>query len=266
MSGKRNVSGKNRRRKSRGKTKAILAVLIIVAIIAVIVVVVFTRTGDKSGGSDTETVSNTLENADSDGDTEESSDSASEDDTDDTLPEVQQSSSLTLSSVYTSSILNPDCGGEYAEEIASLEVTNSSDQYLLSAELTAVMSDGTEVIFSISDLPAGDTAEIFDTGNQTLAEDVTCTSLVCTSEEYLDEDVLMSDTIEVRADGSDAVIANTGGSDLTELTVVYHCDMAGQYFGGASYTIKIDYLAAGESYTLSDSTLMGEAAVVRVYQ
>ncbi|MCD7734764.1 MAG: hypothetical protein LUH48_06520 [Clostridiales bacterium] len=183
-----------------------------------------------------------------------------------TLPEIEETSSLTLSSVYTSSILNPDCGDEYAEEIASLEVTNGSDSYLVSATLTATMSDGTEVHFEVSDLPAGATAEIFDTENQTLASGVTCTSLVCTSEEYIEEDVLLSDTIEVTASGSDAVITNIGEDDLTGLTVVYHCDMAGQYFGGTSYTTTIDSLAAGESYTLSDSALMGEVAVVRIDQ
>ncbi len=256
MSSKKSAgsSSAHNRRKRRNRAHALL-ILVVVIVAAVVVIALLIRHRSRVAEAGDSLY------------TETEADSADdENESDDILPEIEDTDSLTLSSVYTSSILNPDCGGEYAEEIASLEVTNSSDQYLLSAELTAVMSDGTEVIFSISDLPAGDTAEIFDTGNQTLAEDVTCTSLVCTSEEYLDEDVLMSDTIEVRADGSDAVIANTGGSDLTELTVVYHCDMAGQYFGGASYTIKIDYLAAGESYTLSDSTLMGEAAVVRVYQ
>ncbi len=182
------------------------------------------------------------------------------------LPQVEQSAGLTLSSVYTSSILNPDCGGEYAEEIASLEVTNSSGSYLVSAALTATMSDGTEVFFRVYDLPAGATAEIFDTENRTLDSSVTCTSLVCTSEEYIEEDVLLSNTVEISVSGSDAVITNTGSSALKNLTVVYHCDMAGQFFGGASYTISIDNLAAGESFTLSDSALMGEVAVVRIYQ
>ncbi len=183
-----------------------------------------------------------------------------------TLPQVAQSTGLTLSSVYTSSILNPDCRGEYAEEVASLEVTNSSGSYLVSATLTATMSDGTEVYFTVSDLPAGATAEIFDTENQSMASGVTCSALVCTSETYLDGDMLLSGTVEVTASGAAAVITNTGSGDLAGLTVVYHCDMAGQYFGGTSYTLTIDSLAAGESYTLSDGTLMGEVAVVRIYQ
>ncbi len=229
----------------------IMLILVAVALIAVVIwLLTRSGTGETAGSGENIQTAETNEATDAEN----------------ALPEVQDSSSLTLSSVYTSSILNPDCGGEYAEEIASLEVTNSSDSYLVSATLTATMSDETEVLFEIHDLPAGATAEIFDTENQTLDSGVTCTSLVCTSEEYIDEDVLMSGTIEVTTSGSDAIITNTGDSALTSLTVVYHCDMAGQYFGGTSYTITIDSLAAGESYTLSDSTLMGEVTVVRIHQ
>ncbi|MCD7765490.1 MAG: hypothetical protein LUH53_03100, partial [Lachnospiraceae bacterium] len=201
----------------------------------------------------------------------ESGDSAgteTEDSTEESLPEIANSDSLTLSSIYTSSILNPDCGGEYAEEVASLEVTNASDQYLASASLTAEMSDGTAVQFVVSDLPSGATAEIFDTANQSLASGVTCESIECISEEYLEGDMLMTDTIEITSEesGAVAVLTNTGEEDLTGLTVVYHCDMAGQYFGGASYVTTIESLAAGESWELTDDTLLGEIAVVRVYQ
>ncbi|MCD7805149.1 MAG: hypothetical protein LUH03_08395 [Oscillospiraceae bacterium] len=269
MSGKR----EQRQKKRHSKTPLIIVLILIVAVLITVAIWFRARSGtnetvESSENSQTAETAETNENTDGDetGEDEVEAETETESDAESALPEVQESSSLTLSSVYTSSILNPDCGGEYAEEIASLEVTNSSSNYLVSATLTATMSDGTEVNFAVYDLPAGATAEIFDTENQTLDSGVTCTALVCTSEEYIDEDVLMSDTIEVTVSGSDAIITNTGDSALTSLTVVYHCDMAGQYFGGTSYTITIDSLAAGESYTLSDSTLMGEVAVVRIYQ
>lgn len=238
--------------------RAPLVIVLIIAIAVLIIVGVWflTTSGtDEAAGSNENSQTQETGNSDStDGEIES------------TLPEIEESSSLTLSSVYTSSIQIPDCGGEYAEEVASLEVTNSSERYLVSAALTATMSDGTEVLFTISDLPAGATAEIFDTENQTIASGVTCTALVCTSEGYIGEDVLMSDVIEVTVSGSDAVITNTGDSDLSGLTVVYHCDMAGLYFGGTSYTVTIDNLAAGESCELTDDELAGEIAVVRIYQ
>ena len=49
---------------------------------------------------------------------------------------------LVINSVFQSSIENPDCGNEYGDDIASLELVNQSNQYLDSAELTLHMSDG----------------------------------------------------------------------------------------------------------------------------
>ncbi|MCD8230980.1 MAG: hypothetical protein LUD14_04010 [Clostridiales bacterium] len=263
MSGKREQRRGGKHQKKRRCKAPLIIVLILIAAVLIVAALWFwarSGTGEAAESSENNQTAETDEIVDSSADMEDEVEAES------SLPEVEQSISLTLSSVYTSSILNPDCEGEYAEEIASLEVTNSSDSYLVSATLTATMSDGTEVLFEVYDLPAGATAEIFDTENQSMDSGVTCTSLVCTSEEYIDEDMLLSDTIEVATSASDAVITNTGTDDLTDLTVVYHCDMAGQYFGGTSYTITIDSLVAGESYTLSDNTLMGEVTVVRIYQ
>ncbi|MCD8385024.1 MAG: hypothetical protein LUC39_08750 [Clostridiales bacterium] len=254
------MSGRRERRKERrsGGRRIVLLILLVVALAALVIWLWVGGSTDEAAPEETDETAETEETDSAEEEPEETAETA--------LPEVEQSTGLTLSSVYTSSILNPDCGDEYAEEVASLEVTNSSDSYLVSATLTATLSNGTEVLFEVHDLPAGATAEIFDTENQSVASGVTCTALVCTAEEYIEEDVLLSDTIEVTASGADAVLTNIGDSDLTGLTVVYHCDMARQFFGGMSYTITIDSLAAGESYTLSDSALMGEVAVVRIYQ
>ncbi len=179
-------------------------------------------------------------------------------------PEVEDSASLSLSSVYTSSILNPDCGGDYAQEVASLEVSNLSEHYLLSATLLAVMSDGTEVTFVLADLPAGARAQVFDVANQSLSDGVSCVSLSAVSEEYLDGDVLMSDAVAIAYSGADAILTNVSDETLTNLAVVYHCNMDGDYYGGVSYTVTVESLEAGASYTLSDDALMGEVAVVRI--
>ncbi len=265
----RSESRKKERRSSRVPFCALISVLVVLVIIAVLWYFIWPKDGTYDGdlAALTDVTSETVETV-METETVAAAETETEAPAEVSLPEVENSDSLTLSSVYTSSILNPDCGGEYAEEVASLEVTNSSGQYLVSAELTAVMSDGKEVQFVVSDLPSGATAEIFDIANQSMDSGVTCESLECTSEEYLEGDMLMADTIAISSGDSDAVavLTNTGEEDLTGLTVVYHCDMAGQYFGGASYMTTIESLAAGESYELIDETLMGEVAVVRVYQ
>ncbi len=177
-------------------------------------------------------------------------------------PNIGKSEHLSLSSVYTSSILNPDCKGEFSEDVVSVEVTNTSDRMLLSAELRAKMSDGTSVIFKLRDLPAGGVAEVFDTSNATLGKGVSCISIECVSETYLDTVPIMTG-IEL-IDGH--TVKNNSEKDLTDVKIVYRCSMGDRFFGGIAYEITIESLDAGESFEVTDSGLFGEVAVVRVYQ
>ncbi len=193
--------------------------------------------------------------------------SGNESSEDTNLPELKNTTGLSLSSVYTSSIPNPDAGNESAEEINSIEVTNTSTEYLVSAEITAVMSDGTEAKFVIQDLPAGTKTEAFDVNNhsQTIPEE--CKSIKVTSEKYSSDEMMMNGQITVtNLDDYTVEIVNTGDSTLENLKVVYHGQMGTEYFGGTSYEIEIGSLDAGATYTLTDETLLSGIAVVRVYQ
>ncbi len=179
--------------------------------------------------------------------------------------EILESEYLVLSSLYTSTIKNPDCDNTYQEEIPTIEVTNTSGQYLLEAAFSAEMSDGSELTFLLKDLPAGETAEIFDSENHSLESGVTCIQISCTSEKYLEGSAL-PEGLTIEASGSDAIITNNSGEALSGATVVYRCSMGEQYLGGVSYETSIDILDAGASYQVSDENLMGEVRVVRVYQ
>lgn len=178
---------------------------------------------------------------------------------------IQNSEGLTLSSVYTSSIPNPDCGGKAANEIVSLEIQNDSQRYLRDARLTATMSDASAAHFLISDLPAGAIVEAFAVENTSLAAGVSCVSVSCDSEEFLEGDLLMTDRLTVTAGDTGAVLTNIGGDPLENLTVVYRCDMGGRYFGGISYETTIVNLAPGADCEISDPALFGKLLVVRVY-
>ncbi len=179
--------------------------------------------------------------------------------------EIQNSNSLSLSSMYTSDLDNPDCGNVYAEGIPTIEVTNSSEQYLLSAEFSAEMSDGSTRIFRAADLPAGATVEIFESENHILEGDVSCLDIVSISEEYMDMPGLPEGII-IEPAGQTSIITNTRQETVQNLTVVYRCSMGEQFLGGVSYEVKVDSLAPGESYIVEDGTLLGEIAVVRVYE
>ncbi len=180
-------------------------------------------------------------------------------------PAVHSAQHLSLSSVYTSSILNPDCSGEYGESVASLELTNTSQQYLLHAQLRAVLSDGSTLDFSLHDLPAGAVAEVFDTANTPLPEGLTCERIECLAEQYLDGSPIHPD-ISISYTDTGTVLTNIGTDTLSDLQVVYRCDMGGQYFGGISYTVTLGALAPGANTLVTDAELFGAAYVVRVYR
>ncbi len=180
-------------------------------------------------------------------------------------PQISQSKYLVLSSLYTSTVLNPDAKDEFAEDIASIEVTNTSDRFLLQAELMAQMSDGTTVTFLLQNLPAGGVAEAFDTRNRPLKDGVSCLGIQCVSEVYTDEDPILAGILVEKSAGGNR-ITNSGTTALTNLKVVYRCDMGGPYFGGIAYEITIESLDPGQSVEVTDSGLFGALTVVRVYQ
>ncbi len=95
---------------------------------------------------------------------------------------------------------------------------------------------------------------------------MSCTAVTSLGEEFASEsDVLWADGVTATQSGSDVVITNTTDQTLETLRVVYRCNMDGQYIGGISYEITIEGLAPGESFTVTDDSLMGEVAVVRIY-
>ncbi len=183
------------------------------------------------------------------------------------IPEIENTQGLHLSSVYTSSIINPDAANVEAEDIGSLEVTNQTQQYLNHAELVANMSDGTVLHFIIEDLPSGAKAEIFDTENQSINMNAVCDSVTVTEEIYSDQSNPLNTVLDiVNSDDYTVVITNNGDETLYNLNVVYHGQMEDAYFGGRSFQTTIDSLGVGESYTLTEENLYSGIGVVSVNQ
>ncbi len=176
-------------------------------------------------------------------------------------PDIQQSQHLKLGSLYTSTIPNPDGGNVMAENIASLEVENTAQRYLVKAQLKAYMSDGTTIDFTVQELPAGAVAEIFDPENRALPAGVTCQRIDCISEEYIDPPQL-PEGLWVEGD----IVANAGQATLENIVVVYRCDLGEQFFGGIAYTYEIESLEPGQSLQIMNDELFGVVTVVRAYQ
>ena len=182
------------------------------------------------------------------------------------LPELfplELEGGLTVSAMFPYSGMNPDAGLEFGEEIAGLQVTNTSDSHLSLAELTAVLDDGTELRFRVEDLPAGMSAMIFDPDSTVLEEGWRCGSLDGFAE--FEEDPLQSELVAVSVDGIAVTVYNVSGRDLTDLRVACHGLLDGSCFGGITYIYDVASLPAGAVTVINAvDCILGEARVVRV--
>ena len=184
-----------------------------------------------------------------------------------TIPELfpmeLEGGCLTVHSLFPYSGMNPDAGLEFGENIAGLQLTNTSDEHISHAELTAVLDDGTELCFRVEDLPPGMSAMLFEPEGRTLDGDRYCVDLYGFAE--FEEDPLQSELVAVSVDGIAVTLYNVSGRDLTDLRVACHGLLDGSCFGGITYIYDVASLPAGAVTVIQAvDCILGEARVVRV--
>lgn len=184
-----------------------------------------------------------------------------------TIPELfpmeLEGGCLTVHSLFPYSGMNPDAGLEFGENIAGLQLTNTSDEHISLAELTAVLDDGTELCFRVEDLPPGMSAMLFEPEGRTLDGDRYCVDLYGFAE--FEEDPLQSELVAVSVDGIAVTVYNVSGRDLTDLRVACHGLLDGSCFGGITYIYDVASLPAGAVTVIQAvDCILGEARVVRV--
>ena len=209
-----------------------------------------------------EEISQTAETAEETAD--ESADEPENEDEPDylTFPLTLGDGALTVESVFTSDMTNPDCDNESVEDLASLQVTNTGSDCIAEAMVTAVMADGTTASFTIMNLPAGMSMLAFDTADTAL-KSTDCSSL--TLESLTIGEIGIPEEVSVSAESTSITVTNNSGSTLENLTVTYHCMMDGVCFGGLSYEQIIADLPAGASITLeADECWLGTAEVLGI--
>ena len=169
---------------------------------------------------------------------------------------------LTVNSLFQSSIFNPDCSDQSGEDIASLELVNTSDSYLEEAQFVVTLRDGTQINFAVSGVPAGQAVWAFATDNTALPADAVCDGIECTAS-YQPSPPLMEDKIAFAVSGTTITLTNLTGEDLTDLTVCCHCLLDGTIFGGRIYTYQVGLLRANGSATVEAmECYLGSADVV----
>ncbi|MCI6019052.1 MAG: hypothetical protein MRZ59_09435 [Clostridiales bacterium] len=183
------------------------------------------------------------------------------------FPCVMEDGRLEAKSIFQYSGNNPDCNDESGENIVSLEMVNQSDQFLVSAQFTAKLADGTEVQFEVTDVLAGQKVWAFAKDNTAYELENVCESLTCTSAQFEDSAPVMSDKLSYTVNGTEVTLTNHSGETLTNIRVSCHCLFDDACFGGSVYVYPVESIAAGESVTVqAEDCYLGEAAVVRIEQ
>lgn len=180
------------------------------------------------------------------------------------FPVLLEDGMLTVQSVFSFSGMNPDADLLFGENIAGLQVTNTSDLHLTEAEITAVLSDGTILTFRVEELAPGMGAMVFSPEHATVEDPIRCEEVYGYAE-FDEGDPLRSDLVELRVEGMAVTVKNVSGRDLTDLAIICHGLLDGSAFGGRAYTYRITSLRAGESTTIyAQDCILGMTQVVRV--
>lgn len=171
---------------------------------------------------------------------------------------------LEINSLFPFSGINPDCNNQDGTDIASIVLKNTTDTYLTEAKLTLTLADGTQLNFTVTDLPAGTSVMAFSTENLSLSANAVCVSAVC--EASFDETaVTESNQVSAYTSGTVVTVINNSGQDLSQIVVYCRSLLDEDYFGGVTYAYTINDLPAGESTTVeAKDCILGMAEVVRV--
>ena len=181
------------------------------------------------------------------------------------LPFPYSVDGLEVKSLFSSDIMNPDGGFEMGTQLASLELTNTSGQYLVSARIHVTLTDGTEYLFQVQDLPDGGSVLAFSPDNALYDGAVPCASISAETE-YTGGGQLMEESLSVSVDGTAVTLTNLTDQDMEPVTVICHetVDESG-FFGGTSYSYETETIPAGGSVTVEAiDCMIGIPAVVRI--
>ncbi|MBQ8355835.1 MAG: hypothetical protein IJY40_09485 [Oscillospiraceae bacterium] len=180
------------------------------------------------------------------------------------FPVLLEDGMLTVQSMFQYSGMNPDADLQFGENIAGLQLVNTSDRHLTEAELAAVLDDGTILSFRAEDVPPGMTVMAFSMEHGSM-EDLNRCVEVYGYAEFEEGDPLRSDLVKIQVEGIAITVTNVSGMDLTDLDIICHGLLDGSAFGGRSYTYQITSLDSGGSTTVyAMDCILGMTRVTRV--
>lgn len=180
------------------------------------------------------------------------------------FPYAPAEGGVEINALFSSNLMNPDGGNVPVEQLASLEVTNTSGRYIMNAAFTVALTDGTAYHFRVNDLPAGGKTVAFSTENA-VYDGSPCAAIEAETE-FADGGQLMEGSVSFSVDGTTVTLTNLTQEELGPLTVICHDTLdETEYFGGSSYAYQTEPVPAGGSVTVEAvDCIIGQPAVVRI--
>lgn len=180
------------------------------------------------------------------------------------FPYTLEDGKLNVETIFQYTGMNPDCNWEDGENIAGIQLVNTSEMHLSEATIYAFLHDGVILRFALYDVPAGARVTAFSADNTVLTDAETIADLSCEAV-FVEESPLMQDALAVKVAGTAITVRNISDAPLSDLTVFCHGLLDTDIFGGLTYEYPIEHLNAGESITIDAwDCFLGDAAVVRI--
>lgn len=180
------------------------------------------------------------------------------------LPYTLEHGKLTVDSIFQFTGLNPDQQDEYVENIAAIQLTNTSQEHLASLTVTVTTTGGTTVSFTAYDIPPGMSAMVMSPDNIPIETNPDCAQITCEAV-FLPQSPLAADQLLISVMGTEITVENISGEDLSQITMYCHSMLDQSCYGGATIAYKIDSLPAGESTVVSAwDCYLGLVEVVRI--
>lgn len=179
------------------------------------------------------------------------------------FPAALEEGKLEVESLFQFEGINPDADNAIGTETAAIAVKNVSDRYLDEAEITVLTDDG-ELLFCVTNLPAGSTVMAFELENKPLSDGALCEEINCKAV-FKDDVTNIPEQILVEEDGIQINITNTSEESISKVIVYCHGPFEGEYFGGIARKYELQGLAAGETKEIiAEDFFLGVAEVVHV--
>lgn len=178
------------------------------------------------------------------------------------FPIELEDGNILIQSIFPSDVENPDCDSVYTDQLASLEFTNQSDEYLASLRITVRTQDAS-LVFVAEDVVPDAHVWAFETSNQSIGDDLSIEDISC-EVVYGSKESSVMNLLSVETKELEILVTNTSDQDLSNLQIISHSVMDDCYFGGKANIYTLEQLSSGGTSSIDASDCILGVDVVDV--